>query len=104
MSHFNESLCSCMEDMPSCLMGSCIPGGCCCLQASAVNKATQKGSCVPYLCVCCLLCIGGAINRGNIRQRYSYDGSFINDCCIWLFCFACAGCQEYRETKRKGNT
>ena len=101
MSQFQEELCGCFSDIPVCLFAWCVPGGVCCMQASAVDKATQQGAVVPYLLICCLNSIGAAINRGKIRQVYGIQGSCINDCCIWMWCAPCAACQEYRETKRR---
>ena len=27
----------------------------------------------------------------------------MNDCMIWLICYYCAGCQEYKESKSRGS-
>ena len=101
MSNFNEDLFGCMVDMSVCLWGTCVPCGAQCLQAKAVDKATGQGPLVPCLLVTCCSCIGGAINRGKIRERYGIEGSFVNDCVIWWICGCCAACQEYRETKKR---
>ena len=101
MSHFDEELFGCLIDKKICFIGCCVPGGCFCLQASAVNKATGKGLAVPYLLDCFLLCSGGAINRGKLRVTYEIEGSFVNDCLTWMFCGPCAGCQEYREVNKR---
>ena len=71
------------------------------MQALAVDKALGTGAVIPYFMVACLLCVGGAINRGHIRERYGIEGSFVNDCVIWLCCGDCAACQEYRETRKR---
>lgn len=104
MQRFNEDLCGCMVDMTVCLWGCCVPGGTCCMQALAVDKALGTGALVPYLLVFCLHCIGGAINRGHIRDRFAIEGSFCNDCVIWWYCSPCAACQEYRETNKREAT
>ena len=101
MAKFEEELCGCFSDLPVCLFGYFIPLGCCCLQAAAVSRATGNGIIGPFFIVWCLMCIGGAINRGTIRKVFAIDGGFVEDCCIWSFCYSCAGCQEYREVKKR---
>jgi Cys-rich protein (TIGR01571 family) len=99
MSNFNEELFGCLSDIKVCLLGWCFA---CCLQAVAVDKATGTGAIVPALLTCCLGCIGAAINRGKIRERFGIEGSFVTDCLIWWCCGPCAACQEYREVQRRG--
>ncbi|OMJ89213.1 hypothetical protein SteCoe_8690 [Stentor coeruleus] len=101
MSGFNEELFGCFSDCPVCLFGHFIPLGPCLLQAAAVDRATGTGAIVPFILVCCLCSIGGAINRGRIREIFAIRGGFIEDCCIWYCCCSCAGCQEYREVKQR---
>lgn len=101
MGHFHEELCGCFSDIKSCLWVWCVPGGVCCVQAVATDRATQSGAFVPCILVALLGPIGAAINRGKIRERYGIEGSFVGDCCTWMWCAACAACQEYRETQRR---
>ena len=101
MSKFNEDLCGCFSDLTTLLWGCCVPGGILCMQGLAVDRATGQGCAIPYLLVCLCACIGGAINRGKIRDNYGIAGSFINDCLIWWCCAPCAACQEYREVQRR---
>ena len=101
MAKFEEQLCGCFSNVPVCLWGTFVPGGALCIQASAVNKATNQGATVPYLLVCFLACIGGAINRGKIREHFSIEGGFIGDMFVWWCCGACAACQEYREVHQR---
>ena len=98
MSNFNEDLFGCFSDLKVCLAGWCLP---CCVQAVAVDKATGTGALIPCLFVCFLGCIGGAINRGKIRERFGIEGSFIVDCLLWWCCAECSACQEYREVRNK---
>lgn len=102
MSNFNEDLLGCFSNFKVCFIGWCCPGGICLLQADAVNLANGNGVLVPYLFVYCFGCIGGAINRGKIRDRYNIEGAFWKDCLIWWICPGCAACQEYREVKNRG--
>lgn len=101
MTSFHEELCGCFSDITVCLFGCFIPGGFMCQQAYAVDKASGHGAFIPYLLVCCLGCIGGGINRNKIREIYSMEGGILTDMIIWWCCGPCAGCQEYREVKRR---
>jgi Cys-rich protein (TIGR01571 family) len=101
MANFNEELFGCFSDVKSLLWAWCVPGGACCMQALAVDKATGAGAVVPYFLVACLACVGGAINRGKIRERFGIGGDFINDLLIWWCCGPCAACQEYREVQKR---
>ena len=97
---WKDSLFNCTTDIKSCLIVAFIPGGICCIQAVAVDKATREGRCIPFLFVCFLGCYGGAINRGTIRRRYNIPGGYCGDLCTWHFCPECAACQEYRTASQ----
>mmetsp|Transcript_1079 Transcript_1079/g.2635 ORF Transcript_1079/g.2635 Transcript_1079/m.2635 type:complete len:106 (+) Transcript_1079:4754-5071(+) len=101
MTDFEEPLFGCFSDLFSCLVTSCVPFGSCYIQASAVTKATEEGMLVPFLLPCCFACVGGALNRGKIRDKYKYAGSFILDCVLHWFLTCCAVTQEYREVNRQ---
>ncbi|CAG9335840.1 unnamed protein product [Blepharisma stoltei] len=101
MADFDEPLCGCLQDMFSCLIVFCVPCGGICIQAYSVDKATSSGMVCPFLWSCCLGCIGSAVNRGQIRQKYHIEGSFIMDCLISCFCGCCAATQEYREVMNR---
>lgn len=98
MSNFNEDMFGCLSDIKVCLAGCAFP---CCLQAIAVDKVTGSGLFIPFICVCCLGCFGGAINRGDIRQKLGIHGSFSIDCLVWCFYPECSACQEYREVENR---
>ena len=70
-------------------------------QGCTVHKATGD----PWAKACCLplffCCIGGACNRGKIRDRYLIEGSFCEDCLTHCFCCFCAVCQEHVEVRNK---
>lgn len=100
MKKWEEGLFDCTNNFGVCLFVCCIPGGACCIQASAVNKAVGNGTCVPYLLVCLLGTIGGTINRENIRNNLDLVGSCGTSYCVWCYCCTCAACQEYREASR----
>merc|ERR1711934_390894 len=98
---FMESLLGCFSDCNSCVIVSFVPCGMACIQGSAVALANQTSCMNPCCCQLYLCCIGGAINRGKIREALQYDGSCCIDLCIHFFCGPCAVCQEYREAKTK---
>jgi Cys-rich protein (TIGR01571 family) len=98
---FQQDLFGCTEDVSSCLIVWCLPGGICCIQAQAVGRATGEGQYVPYCLICCCGVLGGAINRGTIRSRLGIDGSCPMDCVIWCLVPHCAACQEYREVMNR---
>lgn len=98
---FEEALCGCTKDVKSFLIGCLVPYGANCLQGMAIQEASgQKESClVPCLLSSFLACFGAGINRQSIRKIYKLEGSYCGDCCIHLWCHACASCQEYREVQ-----
>jgi Cys-rich protein (TIGR01571 family) len=81
-----------------------IPGGCCVVSGMAAGRAGQE-SCFKWcLCPLFLLCIGGAINRNQVRKKLELDGRA--NCglfCIHLFCMPCAVCQEYNTVAEHFN-
>lgn len=106
MGDFQESLFACFSNCPICLIVSCVPCGCCIVQAIAYNKATKEGIGMPLLCQCACWsigcwCIGMAINRGKIRTSFNINGGTLDDMCIHWCCSPCAVCQEYREVKKR---
>jgi Cys-rich protein (TIGR01571 family) len=101
MTDFEEPLFGCFSDLFSCIVAWVVPCGSCYIQASAVSKATEEGMLVPFIMPCLLACVGGALNRGKIRDKYKYAGSFPLDCLLHWFCTCCAVTQEYREVDRQ---
>lgn len=107
MAEFEEPLCGCLQDMGVCCFAYFVPLGICCMQAKAVEMATQtnagggSGFCKPCCCIWCFVCIGAAYNRGKIREQFSIQGSFCGDCCVWMLCPLCASTQEYREVRNR---
>ena len=101
MGGFQEELCGCFSDILSCLIGWCVPLGYICLQASAVSTSSNFNPVAAFFISCCCQCIGAAIMRGKIRTAYSMEQAFVADCLLWCCCGPCAGCQEYREVKKR---
>lgn len=103
MGDFYESLFGCLSHPPVCLLVGLCPVSACCVQAIAVDKATNEGKVVPILCICFLGCIGLAFNRHKIRSRYLIPGNMLKDLCVHIFCSPCAVCQEYREVNKRAD-
>mmetsp|Transcript_5333 Transcript_5333/g.9780 ORF Transcript_5333/g.9780 Transcript_5333/m.9780 type:complete len:105 (+) Transcript_5333:264-578(+) len=101
MADFEEPLCGCCTDLLSCLIAWCVPCGTCGISAYSVDKAAGDGMFIPFLLPCLIGCIGFAINRGKIREKYKLNGSFIIDCLLHWFCNLCAVTQEYREVRKR---
>lgn len=97
MVNFEHALFGCVKDVFSCLIICLVPGGYCIYEGLTVAKATGESCLVAYCCPFLLCCIGAAVNRGKIRDKYIIGGSFCEDCMLHCFCGACAACQEYRE-------
>ena len=88
----------CFSTFSLCLL-ALLPGGYCLVQGLAVSKARNKGcvmaTVLPLLCCC----IGAAVNRSRLRDRYLISGSGLGDACVHLMCPICAVVQEYREVE-----
>ena len=97
---FDEALCGCFDNIPSCLVVSVLPFGACILHGCAVRRATGKSCLVPCILDVTLGIIGGAINRSEIRLAYDIEGDFIGDLCVYCWCAPCAILQEHRQTLR----
>mmetsp|Transcript_4783 Transcript_4783/g.2681 ORF Transcript_4783/g.2681 Transcript_4783/m.2681 type:complete len:83 (+) Transcript_4783:81-329(+) len=60
------------------------------------HEHLNKGSGTKAVCVGLLpsmvgcFCIGFGLNRTEIRNNYSIEGSFMGDCCCHLWCHPCA--------------
>ena len=104
MADFEEPLCGCFSDIFSCCCAFIVPGGYCFIQSKAVSIATGESMVVPFILPCLLCCIGGAMNRGKIREKHKLDGSFVVDCLLHWCLGCCATTQEYREARKRENT
>ena len=101
MGNWEEGLFGCCGSTGYCFLVMIFPFCCPIFQGCTVNKAVKepwsKACCCPLLCCC----IGAAINRGKIRDRYLINGSFCEDCLIHCFCTLCAICQEHSEVRNR---
>jgi hypothetical protein len=57
-------------------------------------------SLLGQVCFCPICC--GVITRGEIREKYGYEGSFFSDLCILCVCSCCAVAQQTRELQLQG--
>ncbi|CAG9323276.1 unnamed protein product [Blepharisma stoltei] len=97
MVQWEEPLFGCFRDCCTCIIVWFCPLAYCIYQGISVKKATGESCFGAYCCPIVLCCIGAAINRGKIRDRYLINGSFVGDCFYHFCCGPCAVCQEYRE-------
>mmetsp|Transcript_9619 Transcript_9619/g.14326 ORF Transcript_9619/g.14326 Transcript_9619/m.14326 type:complete len:111 (-) Transcript_9619:1194-1526(-) len=104
MSNFEEPLFNCTSDVPSCLISFLLfPIGTCLLQVDTVDTLRGDGVGVPIVHNLILGAVGGAINRGKIREKLGIRATFLEDCLLHYFCSCCASAQEYREAKFRRN-
>lgn len=47
-------------------------------------------------------CLYSCTYRSKLRGQYGLKEKPCGDCCVHMFCEACALCQEYRELKNRG--
>ena len=94
---WNEELFGCCTEPLVCVVASLVPCGICYLQSYAVKHSSKHGAIKPFLNVCCLACIGGAVNREIIRKALNIKGNFTTSLGIWIFFPICAAIQEYNE-------
>lgn len=97
MNTWQESLLSCHRDSYTCAILSIFPLSCCIYQGLIVSQSSKESFISAFFLSLVFLCIGCAINRGKIRDKYLIKGSFISDCIIHSLCTVCAVSQEYRE-------
>ncbi|OMJ92428.1 hypothetical protein SteCoe_4765 [Stentor coeruleus] len=101
MGKWEESLFSCCASGGFCLIVALFPICYPFLQGWVVSKAVHQSFISACICPLFCCCIGAAVNRGKIRDRYLIEGSFCEDCLIHCFCSPCALCQEYSEVRNK---
>lgn len=101
---WQQTLFGCFDNPVMCLWSCCVPCGLSCMQAidaKVMFPEDDKAGVVACLMNCCLCCIGAAWNRKNIRDLFNYEGNYIVDCMLELFCCCCAVNQEWREVFAK---
>ncbi|XP_046578184.1 cornifelin homolog A-like isoform X3 [Haliotis rubra] len=85
---WSSDLCSCFDDIGSCLLGAVCPLALAC----QVSGQLGESACVPC-------CVPGAlvVLRTKLRIEQNIQGTVMDDCCMTTFCGPCALCQMSRE-------
>ncbi|KAI1397169.1 PLAC8-domain-containing protein [Hypoxylon fuscum] len=104
---WQASLCTC-SPCTSCLLSWCIP----CILLGQTSERIRDPSmqtadmlnsdCMIHGLITCFTGCGwiyGLMKRGEIRERYSIEGSGFNDCCVSYWCPCCALIQQDNEVK-----
>ena len=68
-----------------------------CVQAHAVHRVTNSGTCKPCMIGTFLCCIGKYINRNTIMMAVGIKPNCAYDCFLILCCPCCEEIQEYNE-------
>ncbi|KAK7097939.1 placenta-specific gene 8 protein-like [Littorina saxatilis] len=87
---WTSSLCSCCDDMGSCILGAFCP----CILACQITSDMGESSCVPC-------CVPGwlIVLRSKLRTQHNIQGTVMDDCCVTVCCGNCVMCQMARELK-----
>ncbi|KAK7498745.1 hypothetical protein BaRGS_00010122 [Batillaria attramentaria] len=87
---WSSGMCSCCDDMGSCLLGTFCP----CILASQVAGDMDESICVPC-------CVPGwlIVLRTKLRADNNITGTVMDDCCKVCCCGNCVLCQMARELK-----
>ncbi|KAB1212605.1 Cell number regulator 10 [Morella rubra] len=103
---WSSGLCDCFNDPSNCCLTWCCP----CVTFGRIAEVTDRGqtSCfmagliyVALAYVGCQ-CLYSMTYRSKLRGSYSLPEDPCGDCCVHLWCDACALCQEHRELKARG--
>ncbi|XP_077984880.1 cornifelin homolog [Glandiceps talaboti] len=85
---WSSDLCSCCNEMSSCLLSACFP---LCFEMHLWNRSNEN------ICGPCCIHNSALVLRTKLRTQYSIQGSIMSDCCTTLCCYQCALCQMSRE-------
>ncbi|CAG9326760.1 unnamed protein product [Blepharisma stoltei] len=100
--NWNAEFAGCCNVFPACwlICSNCTAGAALLQGITFYEMNGGQGGCGECCIACWLCCIGLAINRGKIREKYNIHGSFIVDCLLyWIGCSCCMVTQEYREVR-----
>lgn len=101
---WSAGLFDCRDDPDTCRLTLWCP----CVTFGRITEIVDRGtsSCllhaVGYLLCAWVPCLGGCMYRYELRKQYGIKGRLVDDCCVHIFCEACALCQEYHELKSRG--
>ncbi|XP_065659901.1 uncharacterized protein LOC100213815 isoform X2 [Hydra vulgaris] len=99
MPEYTNSICGCFNDITTCLITYFLP----CLTAGK-NAEFVGENCLLYGCLS-LTCVNFFFNakiREKIREKYSIEGSFLNDIVCYCCCPLCALVQDAQEITAHG--
>ncbi|KAL6075665.1 hypothetical protein QOT17_003363 [Balamuthia mandrillaris] len=68
-------------------------------QRAALEGRDSDAADVCGVCLCSLCCM--TVVRGRVRERYSIDGSCLEDFLLSCLCFPCAIPQQERQLERE---
>ncbi|KAL8581021.1 hypothetical protein ACOMHN_048055 [Nucella lapillus] len=87
---WSSTLCSCCDDMGSCMMGTFCP----LVLACQISMEMEESMCVPC-------CVPGwlIVLRTKMRAQNKIQGTVMDDCCMNCWCGHCVMCQMARELK-----
>ncbi|KAL8581022.1 hypothetical protein ACOMHN_048056 [Nucella lapillus] len=87
---WSSSLCSCCDDIGSCMMGTICPP----VLACQISMKMKESMCVPC-------CVPGwlIVLRAKMRADNNIQGTVMDDCCMNCWCGLCVMCQMARELK-----
>jgi Cys-rich protein (TIGR01571 family) len=76
----------------------CIPCGFQCMHGHKARLSGISDSCTTqFIFPSLFCCLGGALIRREIRNKYLIQGSCFGDCLIYIFCGVCAVTQEWQH-------
>lgn len=83
----------CLDDIPVCLCSYfCTP------VVTSISWARSRDENCNLFHLCCQPACP-MWTRANIRKKKCIDGSMMEDCLVYTFCFYCAISQDYRELR-----
>ncbi|CAF3008025.1 unnamed protein product [Rotaria socialis] len=103
MAQWKSGLCSCFDDMSTCLLGCICPCYLFGQNAEQIDGSNKITTCIIYalLAGCHICCFVQKPKRAALRGAYGIEEA-PNDLLVTCFCSACGICQEARELRERG--
>lgn len=89
----------CNAPVPCCLTAYGGWLGLACVQCENKKEMDGDGALIAFALGFFLMCIGAAMNRQKVREKYNLSGNCVLDGFMYLCCECCMGTQEYREVQ-----
>jgi Cys-rich protein (TIGR01571 family) len=97
----------CEKNIVMFVWACCVPCGALCMQVldAKLTDSDKNAPLIAGLLMCCLGCIGGALNRYRLREKLGIEDNALFDILFWWCIPCCAVTQEYITVmeKQKGN-